>query len=219
MISSSLSHLIKKEFLIEFRQKSTLAGILVYIISTVFVSALCFKKIINPTVWNALFWVIFLFITINVSSKSFLQETKGKALFNYMYYNPRHFIISKIIYNMLLMATLSLLTFFFYSWFVGSMVQNMGMYLLCLLFSSTAFSGVLSLMSAIASKASNNISLMAILSFPVLMPLILVSVKLSKFAIDGLAWSVSFKYLLILIMLNFVVIALATLLFNYLWKD
>ena len=74
-------------------------------------------------------------------------------------------------------------------------------------------------MSAIASKASNNISLMAILSFPVLMPLILVSVKLSKFAIDGLAWSVSFKYLLILIMLNFVVIALATLLFNYLWKD
>ena len=107
----------------------------------------------------------------------------------------------------------------FYSWFVGSMVQNMGMYLLCLLFSSTAFSGVLSLMSAIASKASNNISLMAILSFPVLMPLILVSVKLSKFAIDGLAWSVSFKYLLILVMLNFVVIALATLLFNYLWKD
>jgi heme exporter protein B len=74
-------------------------------------------------------------------------------------------------------------------------------------------------MSAIASKASNNISLMAILSFPVLMPLILVSVKLSKFAIDGLAWSVSFKYLLILVMLNFVVIALATLLFNYLWKD
>ena len=107
MFNSGLSHLIKKEFLIEFRQKSTLAGILVYIISTVFVSALCFKKIINPTVWNALFWVIFLFITINVSSKSFLQETKGKALFNYMYYHPRHFILSKIMYNMLLMAVLS----------------------------------------------------------------------------------------------------------------
>ena len=219
MFNSGLSHLIKKEFLYEFRQKSTLAGILVYIISTVFVSALCFKKIINPTVWNALFWVIFLFITINVSSKSFLQETKGKALFNYMYYHPRHFILSKIMYNMLLMAILSFITFFFYSWFVGNMVQDLGMYLLCLLFSSTAFSGVLSLMSAIASKASNNISLMAILSFPVLMPLILVSVKLSKFAIDGIAWSVSFKYLFVLLMLNLTVITLATILFNYLWKD
>lgn len=214
-----LSQLIKKEFLLEFRQKSTLAGILVYIVATVFISALCFKKIIHPTVWNALFWTIFMFIAVNVSSKSFMQETKGKGLFNYLYYNPRQFILSKIIYNMLLMAVLSLLTFFFYSWFVGSMVQDMGMFLLALIFSSSAFSGVLSLMSAIASKANNNISLMAILSFPVLMPLLLVSVKLSKHAIDGLAWSVSYKYLLILIMLNFVVVALATLLFNYLWKE
>jgi heme exporter protein B len=214
-----LSQLIKKEFLLEFRQKSTLAGILVYIVATVFISALCFKKIIHPTVWNALFWTIFMFIAVNVSSKSFMQETKGKGLFNYLYYNPRQFILSKIIYNMLLMAVLSLLTFFFYSWFVGSMVQDMGMFLLALIFSSSAFSGILSLMSAIASKANNNISLMAILSFPVLMPLLLVSVKLSKHAIDGLAWSVSYKYLLILIMLNFVVVALATLLFNYLWKE
>lgn len=214
-----LSQLIKKEFLLEFRQKSTLAGILVYIVATVFISALCFKKIIHPTVWNALFWTIFMFISINVSSKSFMQETKGKGLFNYLYYSPRTFILSKIIYNMLLMAVLSLLTFFFYSWFVGSMVQDLGMFLLALIFSSSAFSGVLSLMSAIASKANNNISLMAILSFPVLMPLLLVSVKLSKHAIDGLAWSVSYKYLLILIMLNFVVVALATLLFNYLWKE
>ena len=214
-----LSQLIKKEFLLEFRQKSTLAGILVYIIATVFISALSFKKIIHPTVWNALFWTIFMFISINVSSKSFMQETKGKALFNYLYYHPRQFILSKIMYNMLLMSVLSLLTFFFYSWFVGSMVQDLTMFLTALIFSSAAFSGVLSLMSAIASKANNNISLMAILSFPVLMPLLLVSIKLSKHAIDGLAWSVSYKYLLILIMLNFVVVALATLLFNYLWKD
>lgn len=219
MNSQLLSQLIKKEFLLEFRQKSTLAGILVYIVATVFISALSFKKIIHPTVWNALFWTIFMFISVNVSSKSFMQETKGKGLYNYLYYHPRQFILSKIMYNMILMAVLSLLTFFFYSWFVGSMVQDMGMFLLALIFSSSAFSGILSLMSAIASKANNNISLMAILSFPVLMPLLLVSVKLSKHAIDGLAWSVSYKYLLILIMLNFVVVALATLLFNYLWKE
>ena len=219
MQNNRLFSLIKKEFVLEFRQKSTLAGILVYIVATVFISALSFKKILDPTVWNALFWTIFMFITVNVSSKSFMQETKGKGLYNYLYYNPRQFILSKIMYNMMLMAVLSLLTFFFYSWFVGSMVQDLSMFLLALMCSSSAFSGVLSLMSAIASKANNNISLMAILSFPVLMPLLLVSVKLSKHAIDGLAWSVSYKYLLILIMLNFVVVALATLLFNYLWKD
>lgn len=219
MKSEQLSALIKKEFLLEFRQKSTLAGILVYIVATVFISALSFKKIIQPAVWNSLFWVIFMFVTVNISGKSFVQETKGKALYNYLYYNPRHFILSKIIYNMALTTVLSLLTFFFYSWFVGSMVDDMLMFLVALIFSSSAFSGVLSLMSAISSKTNNNMSLMAILSFPVLMPLLLVSVKLSKHAIDGLGWAVSSNYFLILIMLNFVVIALATLLFSYLWRE
>lgn len=219
MTTQLLSTLVKKEFQLEFRQKSTLAGILVYIVATVFISALCFSGKVDKITWNALFWVIFAFIAVNVSGKSFMQETKGKGLYNYLYYSPRNFILSKIIYNMLLMVVLSFLTFFFYSWFVYNKVDDIGMFLLSLFFSSTAFSGVLSLMSAIASKANNNISLMAILSFPVLMPLLLVSVKLSKHAIDGLAWSVSYKYLLILIMLNFVVVALATLLFNYLWKE
>ncbi len=218
MINEKLKHLILKEFTLEFRQKSTLAGIAVYIIATVFISALSFKKIIHPYIWNALFWVILIFISINVSGKSFLQETKGKALYNYFYYNHRQFIISKIIYNMLLMMVLSAFTYFFYTWFVGSLVQNQVMFILALLFSSSGLSGVLSLMSAIASKA-NNVSLMAILSFPVIMPLIMVSIKLSKHAIDGLAWSVSYNYLLILIMLNFIVIALSTLLFPYLWRD
>ena len=155
MNTQLLSQLIKKEFLLEFRQKSTLAGILVYIVATVFISALCFNKSISLTVWNALFWVIFVFITINISTKSFIQEVKGKGLYNYLYYNPRTFILSKIIYNMLLMTVLSLLTFFFYAWFVGKMPMNidLGMFLLDLLFSSSAFAGVLSLMSAIASKA------------------------------------------------------------------
>lgn len=216
---NNIKHLILKEFVLEFRQKSTLAGVAVYIISTVFISALSFKKIIHPTVWNSLFWVIFMFIAVNVSAKSFIQETKGKGLFNFLYYHPREFILSKIIYNMILMAVLSLLTFFFYSWFIGNMVSDIQLFLITLTLSSTAFSGVLSLMSAIASKANNNMSLMAILSFPVLMPLLLVSIRLSKQAIDGLAWSVSYKYVLILFMLNFIVISLATLLFNYLWKE
>jgi len=214
-----IASLIRKEFLLEFRQKSTIAGIAVYIVATVFVSALCFKKIIHPIVWNALFWVIFLFIAVNVSGKSFLQEGRGRALFNYLYYSARQFILGKIVYNMVLMLVLSLSTFFFYSWFVGGMVQDLPLFLCTLLLSSTAFSSVLTLMSAIASRANNNISLMAILSFPVLMPLILVSIRLSKNAIDGLAWSVSYKYLLILLMLNLVVVVLANILFTYLWKE
>ena len=211
--------LLKKEFILEFRQKASLGGILVYVVSTVFVSALCFNGSINPKVWNALFWVILLFASVNISTKSFLKEGKGQGLFNYVYYSPRTFILAKIIFNMLLMLVISLITLFFYSWFVKYVVADFWLFFITLCLSSTGFAGVLSLMSAIAAKANNNFALVSILSFPVLVPLLILAIRLSRQAIDGLEWTVSYNFLLILVALNVLVIMLANLLFPYLWND
>src|SRR3954465_1588313 len=123
-----LYSLIKKEFLLEFRQKSTLGGVLVYVIGTVFVSALCFRGQLDKPTWNALFWVISLFTSVTISGKSFLKETGGQALFNFLYYSPRHFILAKTLYNMAFMMVLSLITFFFYGFFIRNEVENMGLF-------------------------------------------------------------------------------------------
>jgi heme exporter protein B len=216
---NQISQLIKKEFLLEFRQKASLGGILIYVVSTVFVSALCIQKSIPVYIWNALFWIILLFASVTISTKSFLKEARGMGLFNYLYYSPRSFILSKIIFNMALMMVISIITLFFYSWFIPQIIGNPGLFFLTLLLSSSGFAGVLSLTSAIAAKANNNFSLMSILSFPILMPLLLISIRLSRQAIDGLDWSVSYNFLLILAALNVLVIMLANLLFPYLWND
>ncbi|MBI2722601.1 MAG: heme exporter protein CcmB [Bacteroidetes bacterium] len=212
--------LIKKEFLLEFRQKSTLGGVLVYVIGTIFVSALCFKGHMDKPTWNALFWVITLFTSVTISGKSFLKETGGQALFNYLHYSPQHFIIAKILYNMAFMLILSLVTFFFYAFFIKNEVENISLFLLVLFLASTGLAGILSLMSAIAAKASGNFAMMSILSFPVVMPLILVVIRLSKQAVDGLDWAgVGLDFISILAALNVLTLALAFLLFPYLWRD
>ncbi len=215
-----LLQLIKKEFLLEFRQKSTLGGVLIYVIGTVFVSALCFKTHIDKPTWNALFWVITLFTSVTISGKSFLKETGGQALFNYLHYKPQQFIFSKIIYNMVFMFLLSFITFFFYAFFITNQVENLSLFFIILTLASTGLAGVLTLMSAIAAKANGNFALMSILSFPVIMPLILVIIKLSKQAVDGIEWAgVGFNFLAILMALNCLTIALSFLLFPHLWKD
>jgi heme exporter protein B len=212
--------LIKKELLLEFRQKATIGGVLVYIIGTVFVSALCFKGKLDKPTWNALFWVITLFTSVTISGKSFFKETGGQALFNFLHYTPQQFIISKIIYNMLFMLCLSFITFFFYVFFIKNEVENMGLFVIILILASTGLAGVLSLMSAIASKASGNFAIMSILSFPVLLPIILVVIHLSKQAIDGIEWAgLGFDFLVILAALNILTIALSFILFPYLWRD
>lgn len=215
-----LLQLIKKEFLLEFRQKSTLGGVLVYVIGTVFVSALCFKSHIDKPTWNALFWVITLFTSVTISGKSFLKDTGGQALFNYLHYKPQQFIFSKIIYNMVFMFLLSFITFFFYAFFITNQVENLSLFFIVLTLASTGLAGVLTLMSAVAAKANGNFALMSILSFPVIMPLILVIIKLSKQAVDGIEWAgVGFNFLAILLALNCLTVALSFLLFPHLWKD
>jgi heme exporter protein B len=212
--------LIKKEFQLEFRQKSTIGGVIVYVIGTIFVSALCFKGRLDKPTWNALFWVITLFTSVTISGKSFLKETGGQALFNFLYYSPQQFIIAKTLYNMAFMLCLSVITFFFYGFFIKNEVENLSLFFMVLVLASSGLAGVLSLMSAISSKAGGNFAIMSILSFPVLMPLILVVIRLSKQAVDGLEWAgVGFDFIVILLALNLLTVALSFLLFPYLWRD
>ena len=218
MIFDEIKYLITKEIKLEMRNKYSLGGILLYVVSTVFVSYLSFKKIVTPSTWNALFWIILLFASINAIAKSFIAETRGKLLYLYTLVSPQAVILSKIIYNSLLLTVLSALCLLVYSLFVGNLIQDYPLFLITLLLGSFGFSSLLTMVSAIASKTSNNFTLMAILSFPIMIPLLMVLIKLSKNAIDGLErWDVN--YLLVLVFINTIIIALSYLLFRYLWCD
>lgn len=213
-----IQYLIIKELKLEMRNKYALGGILLYVVSTVFVCYLSFKKIIDPRTWNALFWIILLFASINAVAKSFISETRGKLLYLYTLVSPQAMILSKIIYNSFLLILLSSLCLFVYTLFVGNIIQDIQLFFVTLLLGSFGFSSLLTMVSAIASKSSNNFTLMAILSFPIMIPLLMVLLKLSKNAIDGLEqWDTN--YLMVLVFLNVIIVALSYLLFRYLWRD
>lgn len=218
MLLNQIKYLIIKEAKLEMRNKYALGGILLYVVSTVFISYLSFKKIVNPATWNALFWIILLFASINAIAKSFINETRGRLLYIYTLVSPQAVIISKIIYNSFLLIIISILCLFIYSLFVGNIVQDYSLFTLTLLLGSFGLSSLLTMVSAIASKTNNNFILMAILSFPIIVPLLMIVIKLSKNAIDGLErWDVN--YLLVLVFLNMIITALSYLLFRYLWRD
>ena len=90
---------------------------------------------------------------------------------------------------------------------------------MALILGSIGFAGTMTLISAIAAQSDNNLALMGILSFPVLLPLLLALIRLSKHAILGLPWEVNAKYVVLLAALNAIIGTLAFLLFPYLWRD
>ncbi|MBA3898657.1 MAG: heme exporter protein CcmB [Bacteroidetes bacterium] len=219
MLLKEIKYLLQKEIMLEWRQKSSINGLLLYVASTVFVVYLSFRVIDHPATWNALFWIIMLFAATNAAGKSFSRESRSTGLYMYSLTSPQAVIISKIIYNILLMLLVSLITYLFYSLFIGNLVQDKSMFLVSLLLGSIGFASVLTLIAGIASKSSNNFTLMAILSFPVLLPFLITLIKISKNAIDGIDPSINYPYILILLLINMIVVILSYILFPYLWRD
>jgi heme exporter protein B len=117
------------------------------------------------------------------------------------------------------MAILSVLALAIFMLLMGNMIMNTGLFISALLLGSLGLSSVLTMIAAIASRASNNFSLMAILSFPIVLPLLMTLMKVSASALSGNSWSGTLPLLVILLVINIAVILLAVLLFPYLWRD
>lgn len=210
--------LIHKEIRVEWRSRYAVNGILLYVFATIFVCYLSFRKI-DPVTWNALFWIIMLFASVNAITKSFMQESRGRYLYYYTIVSPQAVIISKIVYNLLLMILLSFICLFFYMVVFANPIQDKLYYGIAVVLGGISFSSVFTMVSAISAKTHNNTTLMAILSFPIIIPLLMLLIKFSKNAMDGLDRSVSTNELIAILLLNIVMAATSLLLFPYIWRD
>ena len=212
--------LLKKDILLEFRQKHTFYGILLYIAATIFVIYLSLPESPDAQVWNSLFWVIQLFVCVNAVAKSFLQESKGRMLYFYSIANPSQFIFGKLIFNVLLMLFMSLISLCLFFVFLDNPVSNVLQFTGIVILGGMGISLVFTLMSAIAAKAQQNAALIAILGFPVILPQLLLLMRLSKVAFGEVFREGAVLQLVgLTFLMDLLVIVLALILFPFLWKD
>jgi heme exporter protein B len=212
--------LLKKDILLEFRQKHTFYGIILYIASTVFVIYLSIPDKPDAVIWNSLFWVIQLFICVNAVAKSFLAESKGRMLYYFSITSPVEYIISKILYNAVLMLIMSSITLLLFLLLLSNPLNNSLQFTGIVLLGGLSISFVFTLMSAIAAKAQQNAALIAIMGFPLIIPQLMVLIKLSKAAFgEVFKQGMVLQLTGLIIGLDVLVLALALVLFPYLWKD
>lgn len=217
---NSLRHiftLFKKDLLLEVRQQYSFYGILLYIGSTIFVLYMAIEEP-ESKVWNGLFWVIQLFISINAVAKSFLQESRGRMLYFYSIASPRDFVLAKLLFNSLLMLVMSLLSLFLFALFFGNPIEKAGPFIGLVLLGGWSLSLVFTFLAAIAAKAQQNAAIMAVLGFPIIIPQLLLLMRLSNAAFNPVL-IIPYTSVLLLIALDLMVVMLAVILFPFLWKD
>ncbi len=210
--------LIAKEFLLEWRSKYALGGVLLYVLSTVFIVYNGFIRV-APPVWNVLFWIMTLFTSVNAVTKSFSAENGNRQLYYYTLADPSAVIFSKIIYNSLLLILLNVLTYFAFSLVAGDPVRDKGLFYLAILLGSIGMAVTFTFISAIANKARNSATLMAILGFPVIIPILVSLIKISANALGVITDTSVGQDIMTLLAIDAILLALAYILFPFLWRD
>jgi len=222
MRPAEIAALLRLEVALDLRQRAAWAGMLLYVVSAVYVAYLAVKGGLGTATWNALFWIILLFAAFNALARSFQREDAGRQLYLYTLVDPRSVVLARALYNAVTMVVLSLLSLVVYTVLLGNTAleeADLGQFVLAVVLGGIGFAAVLTLISAIAARAGNGIGLMAILGFPLVLPLLLLVMRVSKLALDGVAWSVTSTYFGGLVLLDVITITLAWILFPYLWRD
>jgi heme exporter protein B len=219
MMRAPIIRLLQKDILLEFRQQYTLYGILLYVASTVFVLFMTMGEP-DAATWNGLFWMIQLFICVNAVAKSFLQDSRGRMLYFYTIAGPVDYILSKLLYNLLLMLVMSLCSLLIFALLMGVPTQKAGLFVGIVCLGGLSLSLVFTMLSAIASKAQQQAALLAILGFPLIIPQVMLLVRLSRYAFGEVFRAGAIGQVAgLLLGLDALIVLLSVILFPFLWKD
>ncbi|MCZ2356244.1 MAG: heme exporter protein CcmB [Bacteroidia bacterium] len=217
-LAQQIGSLLRKEILVEWRQRYAINGLVLYGMCMVFMVAMQVQDSIQPATWNLITWLVIVFMSINANAKSFLAEPAEQQLYWYNLVSPMAVIIAKMIYNAILLGFLSLVTTFLFWVLSGPDIEQPLWFWLAIVAGSWCVAISSTLLSAIAAKATRQGTLLAVLSFPILLPVLANNVSLTRKSIEGIAhWQAS--EIQILIGITGVFASLSVLLFPLLWVD
>ncbi|MFM7105827.1 MAG: heme exporter protein CcmB [Flavobacteriales bacterium] len=217
-----ISALLQREWLMEIRSRSSVAGLLLYAVAAVYVVFLAAGKISSAEWWVAALWSNGLFVAINTTLRAFQTETAGVQLYLYTLVSPRSLILSKTLYYTLLVSLLNILSLLFFLLFFGGDLPQGASHpamFLTVLIGSAAMGSVLTFVSGLAYRASQGMSLLAVLGFPVLMPVLLSVVKMTKATMASESIMSDPYAFMITITLGVLSWVLSLVMFPYLWRD
>jgi len=210
--------LFKKDLLLEVRQQYSFYGVLLYVASTIFVLYLAMGQP-EADVWKGLFWMIQLFVCVNAVAKSFLQEGRGRLLYFYSITGAANFILSKLLFNALLMLLMSILSLGLFVLMLGDPMPDPLRFVGISWLGGVSLSLVFTFLAAIAARAQQSAALMAILGFPLVIPQLLLLSKISNIAFADVLQGGLAGMIVVLAALDVLIVVLSLILFPFLWKD
>lgn len=210
--------LLRHEYQKDIKVQTGLAGSILFAATVVFIVSLAFREV-KPPVWNLLFWIVYLFASTENMLRCFQDELGKRYEWYYQSVSAFEIVVVKILYHGLLLSLMGFFIYILFSFFLMDPVQNLGYFLLVLFITSFTIATQFSFISAIIHKVKHGSILMAVLGFPIIIPILLSSIRAGAVSLGMLNLESGWNELMIIGSICGIMAAATILLFHFLWKD
>lgn len=210
--------IIKKEFLLDFRQIHLVFALFLYVLTNSYIAYKTFNVLPKVT-WGAIFLIIFLFVGLNTVLKSFGNRYGHRQLHYYSYYSPVDLYLAKVVYNFFLLFILGLSLAVVLLLFSSGGIQNWSLFMISLSMGSLGVSVVFSFISLLSIKSNSNSTVFSVLALPLVLPNLLLMLKINAVALGLIVDTGVYKDIMLLLAIILVFFSLSILLFPSLWKS
>jgi heme exporter protein B len=224
MIKATLIQIIAvmmKDLRSEFRTRYAISAISLFVLVTITMIVFSFRgETINSSESSGLLWITFFFGSMMGLSKTFVsEEERQTSLFLKMCLPNIAVYFGKLLFNIILAISINLLASLLFYLFIGLSISSVFIFLLIILLGGFGIGSSSTIISAIISKADSKGAIFPILSFPVLLPLIIIGIESTTMSLSGSVLSDVTGNLLLLLSYSGILIPISFILFDFVWED
>lgn len=220
LVSKTLA-VFAKDVRLELRTRYALNAILMFAVTTL--AAVSFsvgQSGLPPKLLAALFWIVMLFSAMSGLAQAFIREEEaGTALTLRLMADPDPVYIGKLLFNFSLLTVMAALITPIFFIFTDAPASGIATFILVLALGVIGLCSATTLVAAIIAKASVKGALFAVLSFPILMPLLLVLILATEKVLDGGAIGDIATEIQFLVAYGVVMVTGSILLFKFVWQE
>lgn len=215
-------YIFYKDFLSELRMRYAINALIMFVV--VAVSTILFSigsEKVPQNVYAGLFWVVVFFSAMSGLSRNFVsEEERGTNLILSLIAHPISIFVGKFFFNLILIVFINLIIAFLYFFlFTDFIIKNWLMFTLSFFLGNFGIAASSTIIAAIISKANVKGTLYPVLAFPVLLPLILMLIEITKAAMEGNSISSMQAEFVVLISYDVIMFTASILVFDIIWRD
>lgn len=214
-----------KDVRLELRTRYALNALLMFVASSLLLVVFAVGQAeVGDRVAAALVWIVIVFAAAVGLGRAFVaEEERGTVLLLQLNLRGSAVYAGKLLFNVLLVGVMNALAALGFVVVLGLEVHATGLLMLALALGALGLAGATTLLSALIARAAKGGPLMAVLAFPLLVPLLLSAVRVTQRAllpaVPGGVWAASADDLVALFAYAGAVITASVLLFDYVWND